>query len=129
MIARIPNAGLESLIESPPASAFPFVSDGSWYPERHIAQERAAGRCHLYFAGGGARGYGGRDFGTRPQSDSWRRAIKVDASHSRQIGAQNFDGRSYFRGGRLGLHKWPQTYRQAEDRAVTVGPAISRCPV
>ena len=25
--------------------------------------------------------------------------------------------RSHLRGGRLGFHKWPQTYRQAEDRA------------
>ena len=32
-----------------------------WHLERHVARERPAGRYHLDFTGGGARGHGGRD--------------------------------------------------------------------
>lgn len=42
---------------------------------------------------------------------------------------QDFDLRSHLAGGSLCLHKWTQTYGQAEDRAVVVGPAHPSCPV
>src|ERR1700733_5979845 len=107
----------------------PFIANGLWHAERHIAQERAAGSCHLDFAGSGARGYGGRDFGIRYYGESCRFAVKVNACRPRQIGTQNLNSSSHLRRSRLGFHKWPQTYRQTEDRAEAVGPAVVRCPV
>ena len=58
-----------------------------------------------------------------------RRAVKRDAGRARQIGPQNLDGRSHLAGGRLRFHKRPETHGEAEDRAIAVGPARSRCPV
>ena len=93
-----------------------FISYCLWqHPEGHVAQKRAAGRHHLDFASGGARGYGGRDIGIRRHGESCRLAVKVDAGCPCQIGAR-FDKR-------------PQTYKEAKDRAIAVGPAIGRCPI
>jgi len=61
---RIPNANLVSLIESPPVSAFLFISCGlGQCPEGHVAQNFTAGLYHLGFCDG-AGGFGGRNFGT-----------------------------------------------------------------
>jgi hypothetical protein len=64
------------------------------HPEGHVARKRAAGRCHLDFAGGGARRYGGGDFGTRDHLEGSRSSVECDAGRPCQIGPQNVDGRS-----------------------------------
>src|SRR6202050_949655 len=76
-----------------------------WHHEGHVARERAAARYHLYFTGDGARGYGGRDFGTRHHGEASRRAVEGDAGGAGQISSQYVDGRSRSAGTGLCFNK------------------------
>jgi hypothetical protein len=76
--------------------------------EQHVARKRAAGRYHFDFTRGGARGYGGGDFGASGHGEPSRRAVKADAGGAGQIGPQNADGRSHLAGSRLCFDEWAQ---------------------
>src|ERR1039457_7267614 len=74
------------------------------HPEGHVTRKRAAGRYHVDFTRGGARGYGGCDLGARDHAEDSRHAVKADTGGAGQVGPQNADGRSHLARGRLGLH-------------------------
>lgn len=105
--------------------------------EDRVTGERGpTGRHHLNYAGSGARGYIGRDFGTGSDFEHCRRAVEGDAGRARQIRSQNLNLRFHLAGGRHRFYKRAETHVQAEDRAIAHGaaarvgrPALQHCPV
>jgi hypothetical protein len=94
-----------------------------WHHEGHVARKRATGRYHLDFTSGGARRYGGRDFGTRYHDEFSCRAVKRDAGGAGQVRSQNHHGRSHLAGSGQRFHERARAHNQGKDRAIAAGPA------
>ena len=92
------------------------------YPEVHVAGQRAGRRYDLHIAGGRAARDGGRDFRARLHRERSRRAVEGDAGRALQIVPQDSDGRSHLAGGGPYSHERTKAQRQAEDRAIAIGP-------
>ena len=91
--------------------------------ERHVAVERGVGCGHLDCSRGCAGWHGGFDFGVRHDGERRRRAVKADATRTREIVAQNNDGSPHASRRGHSLYEGAKPHREAEDRATGVGPA------
>jgi len=101
------------------------------HAKRHVAKKRAAGRYHLDLACGGSIGNGCGQVGVRFHREACGGSVEGNSSCASESLSEQFDSVPDFARG-LWTHetdKRPQTYRQAEDRAIAVDPTLLRCPV